>query len=157
MEHVVQNLKVWWRSERLLKKNEINLMSQKIQCNALAGFVAIFGLVMLTLAVFFALVPYLGQALAALSVAGIDLGLAGALVIYGRSLKPAPEVEMVIEMRDMALTNIGDEVARMEAEVVSLKKDVHKLIRNPVDVLLPHAVIPLITAFNRGKNTESKK
>jgi len=157
MEHLVQNLKVWWRAERLLKKNEINLMSQKIQCNALAGFVAIFGLVMLTLAVFFALVPYLGQALAALSVAGIDLGLAGVLVIYGRSLKPAPEVEMVIEMRDMALTNIGDEVARMEAEVVSLKKDVRRLIRNPVDVLLPHAVIPLISAFSRGKNTDSKK
>jgi len=78
-------------------------------------------------------------------------------VIYGRSLKPAPEVEMVIEMRDMALTNIGDEVARMEAEVVSLKKDVRRLIRNPVDVLLPHAVIPLISAFGRGKNTDSKK
>ena len=157
MEHLAQNLKVLWRSERLLKKNEINLMSQKIQCNALAGFVAIFGLVMLTLAVFFALVPYLGQALAALSVAGIDLGLAGALVVYGRSLKPAPEVEMVRDMRDMALENIGDEVSRIEGELVSLKKDVHKLIRNPIDVLLPHAIIPLISAFTRGNNAEKKK
>ena len=157
MEHLVQNLKVWWRSERLLKKNENNLKAQKIQFNALAGFVARVGLVMLTLAVFVALVPYLGQALAALSVAGLDLGLAGVLIIYGRSLKPAPEVEMVIEMRDMALTNIGDEVARMEAELVTLKKDVHKLIRNPVEVLLPHAIVPLISAFSRGKNTESKK
>ena len=57
----------------------------------------------------------------------------------------------------MALTNIGDEVARMEAELVTLKKDVHKLIRNPVEVLLPHAIVPLISAFSRGKNTESKK
>ena len=64
---------------------------------------------------------------------------------------------MVIEMRDMALTNIGDEVARIEGEVVSLKKDVHRLIRNPVDVLLPHAVIPFISPFGRGKNTDSKK
>ena len=111
---------------------------------------AVFGLVMLTLAVFFALVPYLGQSLAALTVSGIDLALAGALLVYGRSLKPAPEVEMVREMRDMALSNIEDEVVRVEADLVAIKNDVHKLIRNPVDVLLPHAIGPLVSAVTRG-------
>lgn len=65
MEHLVRSLKVAWRSERLLRENEIRLLSQKIQFNALAGLVAVFGLVMLSLAVFFGLVPHLGQPLAA--------------------------------------------------------------------------------------------
>jgi hypothetical protein len=156
MEYFVRSFKVFWRSERLLKQNEIRLTAQKIQLNALAGFVAVFGLVMLTLAVFFALVPYMGQALAALTVSGVDLALAGALLAYGRSLKPAPEVEMAREMRDMALSNIEDEVAKAEAELVALKNDVHKLIRNPVDVLLPHAIGPLVTAVTRGLGSVKK-
>ena len=43
-------------------------MRRKTLRNALAGLVALFGLVMLTLAVFFVLVPYWGQAWAALAV-----------------------------------------------------------------------------------------
>ena len=156
MEYFVRSFKVFWRSERLLKQNEIRLTAQKIQLNALAGFVAVFGLVMLTLAVFFALVPYMGQALAALTVSGVDLALAGALLAYGRSLKPAPEVEMAREMRDMALSNIEDEVAQAGADFVALKNDVHKLIRNPVDVLLPHAIGPLVSAVTRGLGSMKK-
>ncbi len=156
MEYFVRSFKVLWRSERLLKQNEIRLTAQKIQFNALAAFVAVFGLVMLTLAVFFALVPYLGQAMAALAVSGADLTLAGMLFAYGRSLKAAPEAEMVREMRDMALSNIEDEVVRVEADLVSLKNDVHKLIRNPIDVLLPHAIGPLLTAVTRGLGSVKK-
>ena len=47
MEYFVRSFKVLWRSERLLKQNEFRLVTQKIQLNALAGFVAVFGLVML--------------------------------------------------------------------------------------------------------------
>ena len=157
MEYFARSFKVFWRSERLLKQNEIRLTMQRIQCNALAAFVAVFGLVMLTLAVFFALVPYLGQALAALAVSGADLTLAGMLYAYGRSLKPAPEAEMVREMRDMALSSMEDEVARAEVELVALKNDVHKLIRNPVDVLLPHAIGPLVSAVTSSLGSTKKK
>lgn len=115
-----------------------------------SSFLLFTGASMLTLAGFFALVPYLGQALAALTVSGADLVLSGALVAYGRSLKPAPEVEMVRQMRNMALSNIEDEVAQVEADFVALKDDVHKLIRNPVDTLLPHAIGPLLSAVTRS-------
>jgi hypothetical protein len=156
MERVVQSLKMLWRSERLLRENEFQLGAKKIQCNALAGLVALFGLVMLTLSVFFGLVPYWGQSLAALTVAGGDLLLAGALIAYGRSLQPHAEIGMVKEVRDMALSDIQNEVSLAEAELVALKDDVHKFVRNPMDALLPAAVGPLLGAVTRSLTSTKK-
>ncbi len=84
MERFTHSLKVLWRSERLLLGNELRLGSQKIQVNAMAGLVAVFGLVMLGVAFFFALAPYTGNALGALIVGGTDLLLAVGLIAYGK-------------------------------------------------------------------------
>ncbi len=157
MENFIRSLKVFWRSERLLKQNELRLAAHKITLNALAGLVALFGLVMLSISVFFALVPYMGQAFAALTVCGADFVLAVVLVVYARTLKPAPEIKMVKEMRDMALTNIEDEVAHAEVELTRLKLDLQKFLRNPVDALLPAAAGPLLSAAIRGLRTTKRQ
>ena len=150
MEHLVRSLKLAWRSERILRQNELRLAMQKIQFNALAGLVALFGLVMLSLAVFFALVPYWGQALSALTVGGVDVVLAIVLIAYAGSLKPPAEVEIVKEVRDMALGDVEEELALAVAEIISLKDEVHRFVRNPLDTLLPVAIGPLIGAVTRG-------
>ena len=157
MEHFVRSLKVFWRSERLLKENELRLATQKIALNALTGLVALFGFVMLSLSVFFALVPYMGQALAALTVCGVDFLLAGILAAYARTLKPAPEIEMVKEMRNMSLASMEEEIALAEREFVNLKKEVQRIIRNPMDTLLPMAAAPLLAAALRGLSGMKKK
>jgi hypothetical protein len=157
MEHLAHNIKVLWRSERLLKMNELRILSHKIMCNALAGLVAIFGLVMLSLAAFFALVPFWGNALAALFVGGADILMSGILVIYAKSLKPAAEVEMIREMRDKALDDIEEKVAQAEAEFVALKDDVYKFIRNPVDSLLHYTIGPFLSAIVRSLRSSKKQ
>jgi len=157
MEHFLRSLKVFWRSERLLRENELRLLSQKIQCNALAGLVALFGLVMLSLSVFFALVPYMGNALAALSVGGTDLVLAAVLVAYGRSLKPAEEAKMVKEMRDMAVSDMENEMIKAEAEFTALRSEARKFVRNPVESLLPVVLSPLVGAVAKGVLSPKKK
>ena len=80
MERFIHSLKVFWRAERLLKTNELQLNIKKVQLSAGAALVGLFGLVMLTMAIFFTLVPYWGQAGAALAIAGIDLVLAVLLI-----------------------------------------------------------------------------
>ena len=156
MERFVYSLRVLWRTDRLLTQNEMRLLSQKLQFNALAGLVALFGLVMLSLAVFFALVPHWGHSLAALAVGGADVVLAVLLVSYAGSIKPAPEVEMIKEMRDAALNDLKEEVAQADAELVALKDEAHRFLRNPVEALLPAALGPLMGAAVRGLNSRSK-
>lgn len=150
MEHLARSLKMVWRSERLLRENEFRLTLQKFQLSALAGLVGIFGLVMISLALFFALVPHMGQALAALCVGGVDLFLAILLIVWAGSLKPAPEVELVKEVRNMALADVEEEISLAQTEVIALKDEVHGFIRNPLDTLLPGAIGPLLGAVGRG-------
>lgn len=73
MDHFISSFKVFWRAERLLRQNELRLAIKKTMINALAGLVAVFGLVMLSLSAFFAFEAYMGKTLAALSVGGIDI------------------------------------------------------------------------------------
>ena len=150
MEHLARSLKLAWRSERLLIANELRLTLQKMQLSALAGLVGILGLVMLSLAAFFALVPHMGQSLAALCVGAVDLVIAILLIVRAGSLQPAPEVEMIKEVRAMAFADIEEELSLAEAEVKALKNEVHAFVRNPMDTLLPSAIGPLVEAVFRG-------
>ena len=157
MDHFIRSLKIFWRSERILRENELRLITQKTMCHALAGLVAIFGLAMLSLAVFFALVPIMGQALAALSVAGIDLILAGALVTYAGKLKPPPEAAMMQEVRDIAIGDMEYELVKAEKELVGLKNEAQRFIRNPFESFLPFATGPLLNVVLKGMRSSSKK
>ena len=156
MEHLMRSLNVFWRSERLLAEYQLKQEAQRIQFNLLAALVAVFGLVMLSMAAFFALVPYWGQALAALTVGGADLLLSMVLIVYARSLRPPPEVEMVREVRNMALGDIEEEIALVEAEIIALKDGIHQFMRHPVDMLLPSAIGPLLSAVVKGLGSAKK-
>ena len=156
MERLMRSLRVLWRSERIIAEQQLRLGTQRVQFNVLAAFVAVFGLVMLSISAFFALVPYWGQALAALAVAVGDFVLAAGMAAYGSRLKAPAEIEMVKEVRDMALNDLEEEVALAEAELVAMKQDVQKFIRNPVDALLPGIIGPILKAVASGLAAKKK-
>ena len=109
-----------------------------------------------SLAVFFALVPYWGHALSALAISSIDLLLAVVLILFARSRKPTAEVNMVSEVRDMALSDIEEEFTLMQEEAVALKEGIHRFMQHPVDTLLPGAIGPLLGAVVRGLGAAKK-
>ena len=157
MERFTHSTKVLWRSERLLLGNEVRQGTQKFGFTALAGLVAVFGLAMLGVAFFFALVPYVGYALAALIVGAVDFLIAAVLIAVSRAVKPSPEVEMIREMRNMALNDIEDEVARTEADIVAFKDGVTRFVRNPLEAIIPGAMGPLLGALTRGVTHHKRK
>ncbi len=149
MQRITHSLKQLWKSERIIRTHEIRTGVLKVLMISFASLVLLFGLIMLELAGFFALVPRIGQPLAALSVTGVNLLIAILLLLRARSLKPPPEIEMVKQVRDMAMDDLEEEVALAGDEVKALRNDIHSFIRHPVDALLP-AVGPLIAAIARG-------
>ena len=156
MERFIHSLKVFWRSERLLQTQDLRLNIKKVLLSALAGLVGVFGLVMLSIAAFFALAPYWGHALAALTVSGADFLLAVVLIVYARSLRPTPEVEMVQNVRNMALSDVEEEIALVDAELVSLKDGIYKFMSHPVESLIPGAIGPLLNAVVKGIGSAKK-
>ena len=157
MERLTHSTKVLWRSERLLLGNEVRQGTQKFGFTALAGLVAVFGLAMLGVAFFFVLMPHVGYAMAALIVGVVDFLIAAGLIGYSKSLKPSAEVEMVREMRNMALNDIEDEVAQTEAEIVAFKDGVTRFVRNPLEVLIPGAMGQLVGALTKGVTYQKQR
>ena len=87
----------------------------------------------------------------------MDILLAGILIAYTSTLKPAKEIEMVKEVRDIALNDIEQEIALAGAELGEMKEEVHRFVRNPVDSLLPGAIAPLISALTRNIGSKKNK
>ena len=157
MERFANNVRLLWGAERLLIQQEIRTGTKRLGIMALAGLIAAFGLAMLGVAVFFAIEPYWGRSLAALTVAGIDLVIAAGLIAAARAVKTSEETAMVKEMREMAVNGIKDEAAQAGAEIDSLKSDIHDFARNPVGTLLPAVVSPMLGAVTRGLRGVKKK
>ena len=82
--------------------------------------------------------------------------LAMVLILYARSLRPTPEVEMVREVRNMALSDIEEEIALVEAEIVAMKDGIKNFMHHPVDMLLPGAIGPLLSAVVKGLGSAKK-
>ncbi len=151
MSNVTRNLKLLWRSEQALAEAKINLTSRKIVLGVVAAIALMFALGMLNLALFFAFKPAYGLAVSGAIVAALDLLLAVILLFVAQSVKPAPEEEMVREVRDIALAELGSEADEVKARLAQLRDDVEnarkgitQFVSRPMDVVSPAMIGPAI-------------
>lgn len=144
MKRIVKSLKILWRAESLLGTLRLAVAIRKTSVLAFAGLVGVFGVAMLDVSAFFALTPRLGQAGAALAVGLADIAMAFAGVLVAQSMKPGAELDMVIEMRDMALADLEAEAAALEQSVVHARRELVDLVRHPFTSLAPDLILPTI-------------
>jgi len=156
MSQVTRNLQLFLRSERVLAETQFKLISRKLVLLALAVIACLLALAMFNVAGYYALMPALGSPQAALIVALIDTLFAALLGAGALLLRPGPEEEIVREVREMAIAELGadlDEVqqklVRMGDSVERVTTSVTNLVQNPLDTLLPHLVVPAITAITK--------
>ncbi len=153
---MIRSLKILLKSERVLIARELKLAFDRFQLVALAGLIAVFGLALLDVAAVFALQPYWGSSLSALAVGGANLLLALILIASAKSLSPGEEIEMVKEVRDMAITEIEEEVSRAQGEIVVLRDEARRFVRNPFDAFLPSILAPLFSTVVKGVTKRKK-
>ena len=156
MRRFTHNLKQIWQAEQTIRKQELRVGVLKIILVSIAGLIFVMGLVMLDLAAFFALVPRIGKPLAALSVTGINVGIALLLILKARCLKPPAGIEMLRQARDMAREDVENGVELASDAAVSRKQEIEHFIRHPGEALLP-AVGPLLMAIVNGLNLLKSK
>ncbi len=156
MQRITHSLKQLWQSERIIRKQEIRTGVLKVLMLSFAALVLLFGLIMLELAGFFALVPRIGRPLAALAVTGVNLVIAIILLLRARLLKPPAELELVKQVRDMAMEDLEEEAAMVAADVAALRNDINRFVHHPGEALLP-AVGPVIAAVARGVSSMKSK
>lgn len=162
MSRVRRNLQLLWRSERVMAEARLKLISRKLVLAVIAGIACLIAVSMLNLAAYLALITVVSKPLAALIVAVINLVIAGLLVAIAQGLQPGPEEEMLREVRDIALGDLGSEVDDVQAQLLRLREDVEgvrasvtQFVQRPLDALSPTMIMPALSAI--AKFAKSKK
>lgn len=151
MSAMTRNLQLLWRSERVLVESRLKLTTRKLVLGVVAGIACLFAWGMLNIAGYFALEPLTGKAWSALIVGVADIVFAVLLIMIAQGLQPAPEEDMVREVRDMALAEIGTEVDDVQAKLLQLRDDVEGVrdsishfVNRPLDALSPAMIGPAL-------------
>lgn len=150
MQTLTKSVKVLFKAERILARERLFHEVFKSQFKALAVLIAIIGVVMLSVSLFFALSVSFGSAVAALIVGVADIGLAGIILFATSSMKLGRTYEMAQTIRDGAINDIEADVLDIADELKAVRADINALVHRPPAAIVPHMVVPAIEAALKG-------
>ena len=143
----MQKLRILTRAEVALARIRMQRTGFQVALFAAAALFALFGLVLLNVAGYHALVPHFGAAVAALLVAAANMTLAGAAVAIALKARPGSANEKTArEIRDLAseeinkdidevrdeIQRIGDEIEGVRAGMASVRDAVPSGVRSVI-------------------------
>lgn len=146
MSRISRNANVIFRAERLIAQRRMAVLRRQTGMMAAAGIAGGVGLIMLNVAAFFALSEVLSQALSALIVAAVNLGLAAAVASAAGKVNADEEIARVAEVRDIAVEDLEVELQDAAAEVRVLSQAVRKMAHDPFGAMAPGVMGALASA-----------
>ena len=159
VDGIVRNLRVLVRANTITASIHGRQFAMRSGLTAFAGLVGAFGILMLGIALFFALETIWGRVWAAVAVGGINIVLAALLLSLAARVKPGREMELANEVRDAALDSLVGSVREAGTEVSAIAH----AIRHPFDsaavasFATPLVSILLKTVKERRKAAEDDK
>ena len=150
MNRISRNLAIVYKTERLIARRRFAVVQQQTVLMALAGVVAMIGLVLVNVALYFLLGTRMSSAAAAGILAVANLGLAALLVTVATRMNVDREIEPAVEVRDMAFAELEAEVDDATQEVREIVNSVKNLHRDPFGSLST-LLVPLITMLLKKK------
>lgn len=145
MTRISRNIHILLRTERMIARRQTDMALRQAGLYAFAGLVALIGLVMLNVAAFHALQERTTPQMAALTVAAGNFVLALIVIYVAGRTKPGKELEPVIELRDLAMSEIEADVENAITEARELSENVRRIARDPLGSALPAMLGPLLS------------
>ena len=137
-ENIVRNLRVLWRTDRMIAEMRLRHMLVGLSLRAFAALIATFGLLMFELAAYFALVQVLSAIAAAAILAVVNLAIALLLLFIASRRSLGQELTLANEIHESAID-------ALQVEAQAAQSQVNRLLHHPLEGLLP-LIVPLITA-----------
>ena len=137
-ENIVRNLRVLWRTDRMIAEMRLRHMLVGLSLRAFAALIATFGLLMFELAAYFALVQVLSAIAAAAILAAVNLAIALLLLFIASRRSLGQELTLANEIHDSAID-------ALQVEAQAAQSQVDRLLHHPLEGVLP-LIVPLITA-----------
>jgi len=137
-ENVVKHLRVLWRTDRIIADLRMRHLLVGLGLRAFAALIAAFGLLMLELAAYFALVQYWNAISAAAILGVVNFVIAGILFAIAARPPAGRELELATEIH-------GSSIDALQLEARALQSQVSGAIHHPLNGVLPLLIVPLIT------------
>jgi hypothetical protein len=142
-ENIVKNLRVLWRTDRIIADIRMRHMLVGLGLRAFAALIATFGLLMLELSAYFALVQIWSAISAAAILGALNFVLAAILFLIAAKPLSGRELELATEIH-------GTSVEALRLEARALQAELSGMIHHPLNGILPLLIVPLITIIIRS-------
>lgn len=129
-ENVVKQLRVLWRTEKIIADIRLRHLLVGFGLRAFAALIAAFGLLMLELAAYFALVQIWSAILAAVALGVINFAIAGLLFAISARPPAGRELELANEINGASIEALQIEARAMQAQFSST-------LHHPLNSLVP--------------------
>ena len=137
-ENVVKQLRALWRTDRIIAEIRMRHMLVGLGLRAFAALIAGFGLLMLELSAYFALVQIWSAISAAAILGVVNFVIAAVLFVVASRPPSGREIELATEIH-------GSAVEALQAEARALQSQFTGIMHHPLNSVLPMVLVPLIT------------
>src|SRR5258708_39176068 len=137
-ENVVKHLRELWRTDRIIADIRLRHLLMGMGLRAFAALIAAFGLLMLELSAYFALIQVWSAISAAAILGAVNFAIAAILFIIAAQPPSGRDLELASEIH-------GASIDALQLEARALQSQVSGAIHNPLNGILPLLIAPLIT------------
>lgn len=142
-ENVANNLRVLWRTDRIMAEIRLRHLLTGLGLRAFAALIAAFGLLMLELSAYFALVQIWSAISAAAILGAANFAIAAVLFVLAARPPSGRELELASEIH-------ASSVDALQLEARALQSQVSGMVHHPLSGILPLLLVPLITIIIRS-------
>lgn len=142
-ENIVKNLRVLWRADRIIADIRMRHMLIGLGLRAFAALIAAFGLLMLELSAYFALVQIWSAIIAAAILGGVNFVIAAILFMIAARPPAGRELELASQIH-------GSAVDALQIEARAVQSQFSGMVHHPLNSALPMLLVPLITVIVRS-------
>ncbi|MBB4423092.1 membrane protein implicated in regulation of membrane protease activity [Bradyrhizobium sp. CIR48] len=147
-ENVVKHLRALWRTDRIIADIRLRHLLVGLGLRAFAALIAAFGLLMLELSAYFALVQIWSAIAAAAVLGAVNFAIAAALFAIAGRAPSGRDIELANEIHDTSI-----EALQLEAR--ALQAQVSGAVHHPLSTIVP-VLVPLIAIIIRNLRTAAK-
>jgi membrane protein implicated in regulation of membrane protease activity len=147
-ENVVRHLRVLWRTDRIIADIRLRHLLVGLGLRAFAALIAAFGLLMLELSAYFALVQIWSAIAAAAILGAVNFAIAAVLFVIAGRAPSGRDIELANEIHDTSI-----EALQLEAR--ALQAQVSGAMHHPLSTVAP-LLMPLIATIIKNLRTTTK-
>jgi hypothetical protein len=136
-ENIIKHLRALWRTDRIIADIRLRQMLTSLGLRALAALIAAFGLLMLELAAYFALIQVWSAIAAAAILGAVNFAIAAILFAIAARPPSGRDLELAGEIH-------ASSVEALQLEARGLQSQLSGAIHHPLNGILPFLIPPLI-------------